>query len=145
MNQEHQTPSHHHIIPLKLYLAIGATLLILTLVTVASAQIDFGHLLGVEHVNIVLAMVIATIKASLVALFFMHLFWDNKIYMTVFIVSLVALGIFVTLTMSDTLRRADIYEIEGGTIQKQAKMYENRPTTPVEGHESEHGSDAPAH
>lgn len=143
---EHTKASHHHIIPLKIYLAIGATLLFLTLVTVGSAKIDFAHLLHIPHFNIVLAMIIATIKATLVALFFMHLFYDNKIYLTVFLISILALAIFVTLTIFDTERRADPFEIEGGTIEKRAKMYDNMPKTPAHDEHGQHdSSDAPAH
>jgi len=50
------------------YLIVGAALLIGTILTVWASYIDLGH-----HWNIVLALIIATAKASLVALFFMHL------------------------------------------------------------------------
>jgi cytochrome c oxidase subunit 4 len=50
------------------YLLVGAALLLGTLLTVWASYLDLGH-----HWNIVLALIIATAKASLVALFFMHL------------------------------------------------------------------------
>src|SRR3990172_11732549 len=55
------------------YLIIGGTLIIGTILTVLASQIDLGH-----HWNIVLALVIATVKASLVALFFMHLISEKQ-------------------------------------------------------------------
>jgi cytochrome c oxidase subunit IV len=60
------------------YLIIGATLIIGTVLTVLASQIDLGH-----HWNIVLALIIATIKASLVALFFMHLISEKQMIYTV--------------------------------------------------------------
>jgi len=59
---------HHHILPTKVAVAIGATLLFLTAVTVWVASIDLGRF------NFLIAMVVATIKALLVALFFMNFF-----------------------------------------------------------------------
>lgn len=62
-----------HIAPKSLFLKILIALLILTFITVAVAQKDFGVM------NIVVAMVVASIKAGLVTLFFMHLKYENKI------------------------------------------------------------------
>ena len=60
------------------YLIIGATLIIGTVLTVLASYIDLGH-----HWNVVLALVIATAKASLVALFFMHLISEKQMIYTV--------------------------------------------------------------
>lgn len=60
------------------YLIIGATLIIGTVLTVLASRVDLGH-----HWNIVLALVIATVKASLVALYFMHLISEKKMIYTV--------------------------------------------------------------
>jgi cytochrome c oxidase subunit 4 len=60
------------------YLIIGGTLLIGTILTVMASYMDLGH-----HWNIVLALVIATVKASLVALFFMHLISEKQMIYTV--------------------------------------------------------------
>lgn len=55
------------------YLIIGGTLIVGTVLTVLASQVDLGHTW-----NIVLALVIATIKASLVALYFMHLISEKQ-------------------------------------------------------------------
>ena len=55
------------------YLIVGATLLIGTILTVMASYVDLGH-----HWNIILALVIATVKASLVVLFFMHLISERQ-------------------------------------------------------------------
>lgn len=50
-------------------------LIILTVITVKIAKVDFGSV----AVNITIAMFIASIKATLVAMYFMHLKWEEKL------------------------------------------------------------------
>jgi cytochrome c oxidase subunit 4 len=71
-----------------------AILLVLTVITVAIAQFDFGNL------NLVVAMVVASVKAALVALFFMHLKYENPITwlyaaIPVFLLGLLLGGVFI--------------------------------------------------
>lgn len=66
----HEDPAHH-IIPLPVYIKVFTTLIVLTVVTVLAAQFDFGAW------NAVVAFLIATVKATLVLAFFMHLKYDN--------------------------------------------------------------------
>ena len=70
--------SEDHSISFKTYLTILVFLLILTVITVAVAQIDFGVL------NAFFAMFVATVKAGLVLMYFMHLKYDEKIYWLIF-------------------------------------------------------------
>ena len=74
--------SDHHITPLRTYLVIASCLFFLSGVTVWVSYIDLGSF------NIVLAMFVATVKASLVAFFFMHLLWDDKKNLVLFLMSL---------------------------------------------------------
>ena len=60
------------------YLIIGGTLILGTILTVLASYIDLGH-----YWNIVLALVIASVKATLVALFFMHLISEKQMIYTV--------------------------------------------------------------
>lgn len=83
----------------KTYWKIWAALIFMTVITVWTSYYDFGTM------NIAVAMGIATTKAALVALFFMHLKYDNKVIIVTFISSFVFLGIFVGLTASDLLDR----------------------------------------
>ncbi len=106
-----------HILPLSVYFGVAFALLVMTVVTVYAASIDFGEW------NLVIAMLIAIFKASLVALIFMHLFWDDKFLAIVFVSSLVFLGFFLTLTMFDTLKRDKIYMERGGPIVPAAVIY----------------------
>ena len=70
-------------------------LLFLTIVTVGASYIDFGQ--G----NVVIALFIATIKASLVALFFMHLRWDKPINAIIAVAGFLFLGIFLMFDVID--------------------------------------------
>ena len=120
--------AQRHILPLNLYLAVGSALLVLTVITVTAAQMDFGPM------NLLIAMGIAVIKATLVAMFFMHLKYDNRIYMLVFVGSLLFLGVFIIFTMFDTLRRGDIYEEIAEPYQKEAVIYRKAETGTASSH-----------
>lgn len=100
----HGASGHPHIIPLRTYLTIGAALLVFTAITIAVSFLHLGPF------NIVVALAIATIKALLVAFFFMHLYYDNKFYFMVFTIGVLFLAVFIGFTMIDTMRRADLYE-----------------------------------
>lgn len=114
------SPSHRsHVLPLRLYLSVAATLLVLTSITVYVSTIDFGPY------NLVVAMVIAALKATLVALFFMHLWYDSKIYLVVFLTAITFLAIFITFTLFDTLARDDIYEMRATPIRENAVIYDS--------------------
>ena len=115
----------HHILPLRLYLGVGGALLFLTIVTVWVAQFDLGAF------NMAVAMIIAGVKATLVALFFMHLKYDNKLYMIVFVGALVFLTIFIIFTMFDTENRGDIYRERGMEVRQKALMYNQADSTAV--------------
>ena len=108
----------HHILPLKLYLGIAGALFVLTVVTVAAAEFDFGSF------NLFIALLIATVKGTLVALYFMHLRYDNKLYVTLLVMSFVFLGIFIGITMLDTMFRGEIDPIRDLPIKKEAIIYD---------------------
>lgn len=97
----HQHEEHHVHGGPKIYAAVLATLLVLTVVTVAASRINFGS----PMVNVVIAMLIASVKASLVALFFMHLRWDRPMNGIIFCTSLFFLGLFLIGCYSDTISR----------------------------------------
>ena len=88
----------------KLYLAVLGALLILTFITVGASQVQFGS----GMVNVVIALTIATIKASLVALFFMHLIHDKAMNAIILVASFVFLGIFIGFSYGDYATRDDL-------------------------------------
>ncbi len=84
------------------YLLVWAVLLVLTVITVSVSYTNFGIM------NIVVAMLVATIKGSLVCLYFMHLKYDNKMNQVIFVSAFVFLAIFVGLTASDVFLRTPV-------------------------------------
>lgn len=127
-----------HITPLKKYLEVFVALLVLTGITVLVAQYDFGEW------NLVVALSIAAIKAILVALVFMHLAQDSKLYFLVFAGALVFLAIFIILTMFDTQERGDIYQEVARPIRSEAAMYDSLKAMPHHGEGEEAESAEPS-
>ena len=85
-----------HIVSIKLYYAIWTALLLLTGITAGVAFIDLGPF------NTVVALVIATLKAVLVLLFFMHLkYTSEKMTSVVVISALFWLLILLALSLAD--------------------------------------------
>ena len=85
-----------HVMPLKVLAAVWIALLVLTFVTVAVTWVELGSL------NLWIAMAIATLKASLVALYFMHLRYDRPINAIVFVTALCFVMLFVGIALTDT-------------------------------------------
>lgn len=92
--------SSHHISSHFTLLSIAGALLVLTFLTVAVTWIHIP-----EPFNIIVAIAIAVVKASLVAMFFMNLYWDTKFNTIVFLLSILFLLIFVSITLLDTMFR----------------------------------------
>jgi len=95
--EHHDDHGLAHVAQVKVLVATGGTLLILTLVTVLATRIDFG-----ANINLAIAMVIAVTKATLVILFFMHLRYDRLFHSVVFCSALLAASLFVGFTLMDT-------------------------------------------
>jgi cytochrome c oxidase subunit IV len=95
--------SEHHIVSPKLYFAIFAALMICTILTVYAATVDLNHYF--PGLNVIVALVIATFKASLVVLFFMHGKYGSKRTQLVIICSVFWLAIMLFMTMSDYISR----------------------------------------
>jgi cytochrome c oxidase subunit 4 len=70
MGDAHSDVSKH----VKAYLGVFVALAVLTVATVLAAQWDTTPTMGV-----VVALLIATVKASLVAIIFMHLKWERSL------------------------------------------------------------------
>jgi cytochrome c oxidase subunit 4 len=93
---------HAHLSSSVFYFAVFIALLALTITTVAQSYFDLGEM------NIILVILIASAKASLVVSFFMHLRWDNKFNALIFIACLLFIGVFFAYTMNDTGRRGEL-------------------------------------
>ena len=88
-----------HVVPVKIYFAIFAALMVLTAITVWVAFLDLGAM------NTFVALGIAVTKATLVVLFFMHVKYSSKLTWLVVASGFVFLAIMLALTMSDIVSR----------------------------------------
>lgn len=89
---------HGHVLPASVLLGTGIALLALTVVTVAVSRVDLGEW------NVAVALGIACLKASLVALFFMHLKYEDKFQAVVLVGSLFFVVVMVAFVLFDTVQ-----------------------------------------
>jgi cytochrome c oxidase subunit 4 len=87
------------------YVKTLLALLFLTIVTVAASYVDFGS--G----NVIIALFIATIKATLVALFFMHLRYEKPVNAVVATAGFLFLGIFLMFCFLDFDSRQNLQPV----------------------------------
>ena len=121
-----------HILDLKVLNTVLFSLFILTAVTVAVSRVDFGHW------NMVIAIVIASIKAAIVGTFFMHLKFEGKLILAYVAYPIVILFLLVGGTFVDVADRQPVLPF---TVDK----LEPKIVIPAIHHgEGEHG-DAAAH
>ena len=98
----------HHIVPLPVYFLVFAALLVLTYVTVVVSHVDLGRpeVLTVRvPMNVIVALVIAITKASLVVLFFMHVKYSSRLVQIIVGSSIVWLLILLVVTVGDYISR----------------------------------------
>ena len=100
-----------HITPLRLLVAVWGALMVLTWITVAATYFDLG-----SSGNLIIAMVIATVKATLVVLYFMHLRWDKPFNALAFVSSLIFVSLFISIALLDKSEYeqdiTDMYELK---------------------------------
>lgn len=89
-----------HIVPRSLYYTIFGALIFFTGLTIAMAYVDLGNF------NIVVVLLIAGIKASLVILFFMHVKFSNRLTKMFVVIGFSWLLIMMVITMTDYLSRS---------------------------------------
>lgn len=99
-----------HPFPIWGLLAVFFALVFLTIVTVAQASLDLGGW------DVVLTMMIATVKAALVVLFFMHLAFDKPFNAIVFVASLFFVALFIGGTLSDATLYRETLEPQTGDV-----------------------------
>jgi len=99
-----KTEHKEHIVKPPVYVAVAVALYILTFITVWAAGIDLGKIL-----NTIIALSIASVKASLVALFFMHLKYESKLLWFMILIPIIILLILLTLPILDVITRAGYF------------------------------------
>ncbi len=94
MNAEKHPP-----VSLGTYLMVWLALLALTALTIAVASMHFGAW------SVLAAIVIATIKGTLVLLYFMHLRYEDRMFRIMLLLTLFTLAVIMLLTFVDVLLR----------------------------------------
>jgi cytochrome c oxidase subunit 4 len=112
MSDAHASSGEHtpHVLPVRTYVLVGASLLFLTWLTVRVSYMDFGVF------NLLVGVGIATVKAALVVMFFMHLKYDEPFNKVVFMGCLAFLAVFFVLTLADTMERGKVDPLEAHEI-----------------------------
>ena len=90
---------NHHITPYKSHFIVLGVLLVFTVITVWVAQFDLKML------TVVVAIGIASIKATVVALYFMHLKFENKMLGIFFALVMLVFACVIGLTFIDYMYR----------------------------------------
>lgn len=110
---DHDGPGH--VLSFKVYFSVFIALLILTVVTVAAAYVDFGVF------NMVIAMLIASTKAGIVALFFMHLKYEDPMtwlyaFFPILLLATLIGGVFIDNPLRATPQMVEVVDpLKGGS------------------------------
>lgn len=116
---------HAHISPVIFMIGIFAALIFLTVVTVAVSYVDLGS------ANTFVAVLVATMKASLVAAFFMHLRYDHPFNAVIFVMSFLFLAILMVFSVEDINSRGVIDRDNGvRRLERTGEMAPGGLTTP---------------
>ena len=87
--------SNHHIVKYNFYFKILLALLVLTGITVGVTSVELGPL------TVAVAIAIASVKATLVLLFFMHLKFDKKVFAIMVVAVLFVFIVLMVITFLD--------------------------------------------
>ena len=90
---------HEHILSYTLLGVVLASLLVLTVVTVGISYVDMGFF------NVPIALMIASTKATVVLLFFMHLKYEGKLIVISFTSTVIVLCMLIGFTFWDVAFR----------------------------------------
>ena len=100
MSNSHSTAAEkHHVLPDSLFILVWVGLVVLTAITVSGSVFFPGK------IGILVAMIVTPIKAALILMYFMHLKYEKKGFVVMFLVAVGILGIFLGLTFFDYLFR----------------------------------------
>ena len=91
-----------HVVPVKFLVLICALLLFLTAVTVWVSRYDFTEI-NIAEMGIITALFVATVKATIVGLYFMHLRWDRPFIGFIFVGSILFVVLFICIALTDSI------------------------------------------
>jgi cytochrome c oxidase subunit 4 len=98
---------HEHISPMMIYYKVFGALIVLTGLTYAVSYMSLGP------ASLPVAIAVAVVKASLVCAYFMHLKYDDRYHVFVFLSTLIFVGIFFMFTLFDLTSRTKISDEQG--------------------------------
>ena len=107
--EDHAGHGLAHTMPIWMLVAVLGALMLLTILTVSVTNYDLGG-----QGNLVVGMVIATVKAGLVITFFMHLLWDKKFHLILFLTAVLFVVLFLSMSITDR-----------GEYQQNIDLYQN--------------------
>ncbi len=99
-SHESEGSLHEHIVSPKIYVGVFLFLMVMTALTVLAASVEL------HWANPVVALVIATMKATAVILFFMHIKYSTRMTQAVILSTLFFLFLLLGLTLTDYLSRS---------------------------------------
>lgn len=117
-------PEVGHVVPVRYLYAAGLALLVLTVVTVAVRYVDLGE------ANMPVALGIELVKATIVALIFMHLRWDRPFNLLVLVGSIVFVLLLIAFASMD-VHQYEATIFGGNAPEAQATLDANAPGAPV--------------
>ncbi len=130
---------HAHSSSTRDYVVTLAALLLLTTITVGAAYVNFGS----SSINLIIAMLIATVKATLVAMVFMHLRHDPPINAIIFVSGLIFLGLFLLFPLIDISSRDRVVPY-GLRVQAQPAAQKQAPAAGAAGEAGPGAAPTPA-
>jgi len=108
----------HHILSAGLLLKVFGGLVLLTVLTVVLGLMETSGIIHLGALSVPVALGIASVKATLVAMFFMALKYDNKINALAFSLSIVFLAVFFIFTFLDTGFRGSFDEWSATSVDE---------------------------
>lgn len=98
--QHAHAQAEHHVVPLRVYVTIFVSLLVLMFLTIAARFVNFG-----PQFNVLIAMVIAIAKTALIVLYFMHVRYNSRLVQIFAAATFLWLVILFAFTIGDYLAR----------------------------------------
>jgi len=116
--------AEHHVVGWKLLTVVFLALMVLTVLTVAAINVDLGPL------NLIVALGIALVKALLVVLIFMHIWWDRGFHGLLIAGSLGFVTLFIGFTMLDTWQYDQVIDARDAAAAQAASIKNDGTYTP---------------
>lgn len=117
----------HHVVEKKTYYAVFAALIVLLIITFGASLIDVGELL-----NLTIALVIATVKAVLILLFFMQVKYATSLRRCFAASGFLFLGILFTILFADYAQRGPLNELNSPSGTHASEQVPSETTSETE-------------